>query len=141
MGNTNSNTVPENLKKLEALYEKLERDPNLEKAFLTDKKKFLEDHGFNEEEVNNLINKQKEIAEKNANIYADKISDELKRKNIAADREIQYLHTEAATLIRNKIATITLSTVEEIANNEFKDTKSDTIYENFISNIPKALKS
>ena len=56
MGNTNSNTVPENLKKLEALYEKLERDPNLEKAFLTDKKKFLEDHGFNEEEVNNLIN-------------------------------------------------------------------------------------
>ena len=30
MGNTNSNTVPENLKKLEALYEKLERDPNLE---------------------------------------------------------------------------------------------------------------
>ena len=46
MGNTNSNTVPENLKKLEALYEKLERDPNLEKAFLTNKKKFLEDHGF-----------------------------------------------------------------------------------------------
>ena len=31
--------------------------------------------------------------------------------------------------------------MEEIANNEFKDTKSDTIYENFISNIPKALKS
>jgi hypothetical protein len=55
-GNTNSNTVPENLKKLEALYEKLERDPNLEKAFLTDKNKFLEDHGFTEEEVNKLIN-------------------------------------------------------------------------------------
>ncbi len=30
MGNTDSNTVPENLKKLEALYEKLERDPNSE---------------------------------------------------------------------------------------------------------------
>lgn len=56
MSNTNSNTVPENLKKLEELYEKLERDPNLEKAFLTNKKKFLEDHGFNEEEVNKLIN-------------------------------------------------------------------------------------
>jgi len=60
MGNTNSNTVPENLKKLEALYEKLERDPNLEKAFLTNKKKFLEDHGFKEEEVNHLINKLQE---------------------------------------------------------------------------------
>ena len=57
MGNTNSNTVPENLKKLEELYEKLEIDPNLEKAFLTNKKKFLEDHGFEEEEVNHLINK------------------------------------------------------------------------------------
>ena len=55
-GSTESNTVPKNLKKLEALYEKLERDPNLEKAFLTDKKKFLEKHGFNEKEVNKLIN-------------------------------------------------------------------------------------
>ena len=108
------------------------------KQLLNDSQQALTDH---KNEVNNLINKQKEIAEKNANIYADKISDELKRKNIAADREIQYLHTEAATLIKNKIATITLSTVEEIAKNEFKDTKSDTIYENFISNIPKALKS
>ena len=108
------------------------------KQLLNDSQQALTDH---KNEVNNLINKQKEIAEKNANIYADKISDELKRKNIAADREIQYLHTEAVTLIKNKIATITLSTVEEIANNEFKDTKSDIIYENFISNIPKALKS
>ena len=108
------------------------------KQLLKDSQQALTDH---KNEVNNLINKQKEIAEKNANIYADKISDELKRKNIAADREIQYLHTEAATLIKNKITTITLSTVEEIANNEFKDTKSDIIYENFISNIPKALKS
>jgi len=56
MSNTNSNTVPDNLKKLEELYEKLERDPNLEKAFLEDKTKFLNDHGFNEEEVNKLIN-------------------------------------------------------------------------------------
>ena len=56
MSNTNSNTVPDKLKKLEELYEKLERDPNLEKAFLTNKKFFLEEHGFNEEEVNNMIN-------------------------------------------------------------------------------------
>jgi len=54
-GSTESNTVPKHLKKLEALYEKLERNPNLEKAFLTDKKKFLEEHGFNEKEVNKLI--------------------------------------------------------------------------------------
>ncbi|MDG2000749.1 MAG: hypothetical protein P8J46_03085 [Alphaproteobacteria bacterium] len=108
------------------------------KQLLKDSQQALTDH---KNEVNSLINKQKEIAEKNASIYADKISDELKRKNITADREIQYLHTEATSLIKNKIAIITLSTVEEIAKNEFKDTKSDTIYENFISNIPKAIKS
>ena len=44
MSNTNSNTVPDNLKKLEELYEKLERDPNLEKAFLEDKSKFSLKH-------------------------------------------------------------------------------------------------
>ena len=56
MSNTNSNTVPDNLKKLEALYERLEREKKKKKAFLEDKTKFLKDHGFNEEEVNKLIN-------------------------------------------------------------------------------------
>ena len=108
------------------------------KQLLKDSQQALSDH---KNEANNLISKQKEIAQKNAIIYIDKISDELNRKNIAADREIQYLHTEATTLIKNKITSITLSTVEEIAKTEFKDTKSDTIYEGFINNIPKALKS
>tara|TARA_B110000008_G_scaffold28349_1_gene25431 strand:+ start:863 stop:1453 length:591 start_codon:yes stop_codon:yes gene_type:complete len=108
------------------------------KQLLKDSQQALSDH---KNEANNLISKQKEIAQKNAIIYTDKISDELNRKNIAADREIQYLHTEATTLIKNKITSITLSAVEEIAKTEFKDTKSDTIYEGFINNIPKALKS
>lgn len=108
------------------------------KQLLKDSQQALSDH---KNEANNLISKQKEIAQKNAIIYTDKISDELNRKNIAADREIQYLHTEATTLIKNKITSITLSSVEEIAKTEFKDTKSDTIYEGFINNIPKALKS
>ena len=34
MSNTNSNTVPDNLKKLEALYERLERDPNIPRSNL-----------------------------------------------------------------------------------------------------------
>ena len=41
-------TTSDNLKKLEA---ERERDPNLEKAFLEDKTKFLKDHGFNEKNV------------------------------------------------------------------------------------------
>ena len=55
MGNTNSNTVPENLKKLEALYEKLERDKELYKEFIANEDKFLQDRGYNPVEVKELF--------------------------------------------------------------------------------------
>jgi len=57
MSNTNSNTVPENFKKLEKLYERLEREPDLERQFLVDKNKFLTDHGFEPEEVEIMLKK------------------------------------------------------------------------------------
>ena len=92
-------------------------------------------------ESNNLINKKKDLAEKSAAEYANRIQEEIKRKTISAEREIQYMHTEAAAHIKNKITSITLRAVEDIARNELKDTKSDKIYQKFISDIPKALKS
>ena len=88
-----------------------------------------------------MINKQKDLAEKNAIIYANKIQDEIKRKNISADREIQYMNTEAIVQIKNKITSVTLQSVEDIAKNELKNSKTDKIYQNFINDIPKALKS
>ena len=108
------------------------------KELLKESKKALSDH---KNESDDLINKQKELAEKNAIIYANKIQDEIKRKNISADREIQYMHTEATVQIKNKITSVTLQSVEDIAINELKNSKSDKIYQNFIKNIPKALKS
>ena len=108
------------------------------KELLKETKKALSDH---KNKSDDLINKQKDLAEKNAVIYANKIQDEIKRKNISADREIQYMHTEATVQIKNKIASITLQSVEDLATNELKNSKSDKIYQNFINNIPKALKS
>ena len=96
---------------------------------------------LHKKEANDLINKQKDLAEKRAVDYANKFQEELKRKNISAEREIQYMHTEAASLIKNKITSITIKTVEDIAKNELKDAKSEKIYQNFIENIPRALKS
>ena len=87
-----------------------------------------------------IIELQKDLAEKRAVDYANKIKEEIKRKNISAEREIQYMHTEAALLIKDKITSITIKTVEDIARNELKDAKSEKIYQNFIKNIPKALK-
>ena len=43
------------IEKIKDLYEKLERDPVLEKEFLEGEKKFLENHGFNHEEVKDII--------------------------------------------------------------------------------------
>ena len=108
------------------------------KELLKETKKALSDH---KNKSDDLINKQKDLAEKNAVIYANKIQDEIKRKNISADREIQYMQTEATVQIKNKIASITLQSVEDLATNELKNSKSDKIYQNFINNIPKALKS
>ena len=84
--------------------------------------KALADH---KNESDDLINKQKDLAEKNAVIYANKIQDEIKRKNISADREIQYMHTEATLQIKNKITSVTLQSVEDIATNELKNSKSE----------------
>ena len=108
------------------------------KELLKQSQNALTDH---KNESDDLINKQKDLAEKNAIIYANKIQDEIKRKNISADREIQYMHTEATVQIKNKITSVTLQSVEDIATNELKNSKSDKIYQNFIKNIPKALKS
>ena len=41
--------------KIRELYEKLETDPNLEKEYLKDEKKFLENNGFDSEQVKNAI--------------------------------------------------------------------------------------
>jgi F-type H+-transporting ATPase subunit b len=107
------------------------------KQLLINSQKALSSH---KSESDELIRKQKQLAEKNAIIYANKIEEEIKRKNISTEREIQYMHSEAIALIKDKITSITLKSVEEIAINEFKNSKSDIIYENFISDIPKALK-
>ena len=47
------------------LYEKLDGDPNLEKEFLNDEKKFLVDRGFDPEKVKKAIEK----------IHKDRIDD------------------------------------------------------------------
>ncbi len=107
------------------------------KQLFKDSQQALSNH---KNEAGDLIDKQKKIAEKNAIIYAQKIDEEIKRKNISAEKEIQYMHTEAVALIKEKITSITLKSAEEIALNELKDTKSDKIYENFRKDIPKALK-
>ncbi len=88
-----------------------------------------------------LILNQKKLALKNATLYLENINNEIERKNVSAEREIQYMHTEAANNVKNKITTITLRSVEYIVAKELNNDKSNKIFDNFIKNIPSALSS
>ena len=88
-----------------------------------------------------LILNQKQLALKNATLYLENINNEIERKNVSAEREIQYMHTEAANNVKNKITTITLRSVEYIVAKELNNDKSNKIFDNFIKNIPSALSS
>jgi F0F1-type ATP synthase membrane subunit b/b' len=88
-----------------------------------------------------LILNQKKLALKNATLYLENINNEIERKNVSAEREIQYMHTEAANNVKNKIITITLRSVEYIVAKELNNDKSNKIFDNFIKNIPSALSS
>ena len=86
-----------------------------------------------------LITKQKEQALKNAKLYLDNMKNEIDRKNISAEREIEYMHTEAINKIRKKITEITLKSVEEFSLTENSKDKSSKVFDNFVKDIPSAL--
>lgn len=92
-------------------------------------------------ESNSLKNKQKDLALKNASTYIENLEREIKRKFIAADKEIQYMHDETKNKIQNKINAITIKTVEEIAKTELRQNNSERVLANFIKDIPSALSS
>ena len=87
------------------------------------------------------VAKQKQQAIDNAKLYLENIKKEIDRKNISADKEIEYMHIEAVNNIKNKNTDITLRSVEEVAVTEFNNDKSNNIFDEFIKNIPSALTS
>ena len=109
---------------------------NEAKKLLKDSQSALADHKTKTLE---LIDKQKDQAHKNAAKYLDNIKNEMDRKVISAEREIEYMHTEAVNNIKSKITEITLKSVEEIAGTEFSNGQSNKVFDNFLKDIPSAL--
>ena len=109
---------------------------NEAKKLLKDSQSALADHKTKTLE---LIEKQKDQAHKNAAKYLDNIKSEIDRKVISAEREIEYMHTEAVNNIKSKITEITLKSVEEIAGTEFSNGQSNKVLYNFLKGIPSAL--
>ena len=66
------------IEKIKDLYEQLERDPELEKEFIKDEKKFLENKGFNYEEVKEII---RNIQSARLNDLAELLKDHEKKLN------------------------------------------------------------
>ncbi|MDB9761963.1 hypothetical protein OAC06_04020 [Alphaproteobacteria bacterium] len=106
------------------------------KILLNDSQLALTDHKTKTLE---LIDKQKFQAHKNAAIYLDNVKNEIDRKIITAEREVEYMHTEVINNIKSKITEITLKSVEEILVTEFSNDKSNKVFDNFIKDIPSAL--
>jgi len=105
-------------------------------TLLKDSQELLANHKI---EAENIIQKQKETALKNATIHLENIKNEIERKNVAAENEIQYMHFEALNIVKEKITDITLKSVEDIAITEFKNDKSNKIFDYFVENIPSGL--
>ena len=117
-------------------YKSFEFALNEAKKLLKDSQSALADHKTKTLE---LIEKQKDQAHKNAAKYLDNIKSEIDRKVISAEREIEYMHTEAVNNIKSKITEITLKSVEEIAGTEFSNGQSNKVFDNFLKDIPSAL--
>ena len=105
---------------------------NEAKKLLKDSQSALADHKTKTLE---LIEKQKDQAHKNAAKYLDNIKSEIDRKVISAEREIEYMHTEAVNNIKSKITEITLKSVEEIAGTEFSNGQSNKVFDNLSLNF------
>ena len=64
------------MEKIKDLYEKLERDPALEKEFLEGEKQFIEKNGFNYEQVKEII---KEIHSSRLNELSEMLNEQDKK--------------------------------------------------------------
>ena len=86
-----------------------------------------------------LIKEQEEIALKNSEIYLENIDQEIERKKFSAAKEIEFIHSNAASQIQEKISKIVISSIEDLLSNDFKTSKNNNLVNDFIDQIPSAL--
>ena len=96
----------------------------------------LRDHKKSSEK---LIKEQEEIALKNSEIYLENIDQEVERKKSSAAKEIEFIHSNAASQIQEKISKLVISSIEDLLSNEFKTSKNSNLANDFIDQIPSAL--
>ena len=106
------------------------------KKLLKSSQDLLLDHKKSSEK---LIREQEDIAIKNSEIYLQNIDKEIERKQASASKEIEFIHSNAALKIQQKISQISISTIEDLLSNDFKPSKNNNLENDFIDQIPSAL--
>ena len=106
------------------------------KKLLKSSQDLLLDHKKSSEK---LIREQEDIAIKNSEIYLQNIDKEIERKQASASKEIEFIHSNAALKIQQKISQISISTIEDLLSNDFKPSKNNNLENDFIDQIPRAL--
>ena len=84
----------------------------------------------------NIILKERQEAIKKAKNYLQKLDEDLKRKEIALNNEINYLENTAKQDIQEEILKITLNSIKNIISNPNNFQHRETQFSDFLEKIP-----
>ena len=84
----------------------------------------------------NIILKERQEAIKKAQNYLQKLDEDLKRKEIALNNEINYLENTAKQDIQEEILKITLNCIKNIISNPNNFQHRETQFSDFLEKIP-----
>jgi len=84
----------------------------------------------------NIISSEKQKALAKSKNYLNKISDDIKRKEMLLDKEIDYLQHNVKASIKRQIIEITINSVQNLISNTKNVQASEMIFKEFLKRIP-----
>ena len=84
----------------------------------------------------NIISTEKQKALDKSKNYLNKIENDIKRKEILMDKEIDYLQHNVKASIKRQILEITINSVQNLLSNTKNIQASDMIFKGFLEKIP-----
>ena len=84
----------------------------------------------------NIISTEKQKALDKSKNYLNKIEEDIKRKEILMDKEIDYLQHNVKASIKRQILEITINSVQNLISNTKNIQASDMIFKGFLEKIP-----
>ena len=84
----------------------------------------------------NIISTEKQKALDKSKNYLNKIEEDIKRKEMLMDKEIEYLQHNVKASIKRQILEITINSVQNLISNTKNIQASEMIFKGFLEKIP-----